>query len=130
MAKLSDIVSTIIYFIDVGLRNWIGHIFFYHIVTSIDRKITGAYMDKPEGKKSQDIFYNIAFGSKPYYRHQGWLSACITTDDNFTFYAKSELNKSAPTVPEDDFVAESDASKYYLSIDPSGTLGWKTNELV
>lgn len=102
---------------------------FCHMMTSIDGKIMGNYMDTPEGQNAETIFYNIAFGKNPYYHHQGWLSGRITTDDNFTFYQKPELDENAPTVPEGDFIANADASMYYVSIDPSGKLGWKQNEL-
>lgn len=102
---------------------------FCHMMTSIDGKIMGNYMDTPEGKNAETIFYNIAFGKEPHYHHQGWLSGRITTDDNFTFYQKPELDETAPIVPDGDFIANAAASMYYVSIDPSGKLGWKQNEL-
>ena len=102
---------------------------FCHMMTSIDGKIMGTYMDIAEGKKAQDVFYDIAFGKAPYYRHQGWLSGRVTTDDNFTFYNEPELDENVPAVPEGDFITGRNASMYYVSIDPSGKLAWKSNEL-
>ena len=102
---------------------------FCHMMTSIDGKIMGSYMETPEGNSAGDVFYNLAFGKNPYYKHQGWLSGRITTDDNFTFYEKPELNEDAPTVTEGDFIARPNASMYYVSVDPSGKLGWKNSEL-
>ena len=32
-------------------------------------------------------------------------------------------------MPEGDFVAEAHASMYYVSVDPSGKLGWESNRL-
>lgn len=101
---------------------------FCHMMTSLDGKIMGSYMETPEGSAAGDVFYNIAFGKDPYYRHQGWLSGRVTTDDNFTFYEKPELNENAPTVPDGDFVAKK-ADMYYVSVDPSGKLGWKNSTL-
>lgn len=86
-------------------------------------------MNTPEGSAAGDVFYNIAFGKNPYYKHQGWLSGRITTDDNFTFYEKPQLDKNAPKVPDGDFIAMPDAQMYYVSVDPSGKLGWKSNTL-
>ncbi|MDL2264467.1 RibD family protein [Synergistaceae bacterium OttesenSCG-928-I11] len=103
---------------------------FCHMMTSIDGKIMGAYMDAPEGEVAGEVFYRLAFGDNPYYRHQGWLSGRVTTDDNFTDYAKPELDENAPPVPEGDYVARRDAAMHYVSVDPSGRLGWKSNELV
>ena len=102
---------------------------FCHMMTSIDGKIMGSYMDTHEGETAGTVFYNISFGKNPYYRHQGWLSGRVTTDDNFTFYKKPALDENAPIVPEGDFVAQPNASMYYVSVDPSGKLGWESDTL-
>lgn len=102
---------------------------FCHMMTSLDGKIMGNYMETPEGETAGDVFYRIAFGKDPYYKHQGWLSGRVTTDDNFTFYETPELDENAQTVPEGDFVAQPDADMYYVSVDPSGRLGWKSCKL-
>lgn len=102
---------------------------FCHMMTSIDGKIMGTYMDTAEGEAAGDVFYNIAFGKAPHYKHQGWLSGRITTDDNFTLYKKPLLDENVPTVPDGDFVAQPNAPMYYVSVDPSGKLGWESNTL-
>lgn len=103
---------------------------FCHMLTSLDGKITGGYMETAEGKAGGKVYDDIVFGSHPFYKHQGWLSGRVTTDDNFTFYAEPELDENAPPVPEGDFAAASRAAPYYVSVDPSGKLGWKGSELV
>lgn len=102
---------------------------FCHMMTSLDGKIMGSYMDTAEGEKAGDLFYKLAFGPEPYYEHQGWLSGRITTDDNFTFYEQPNLDETAEQVPEGDFIADADAAMYYISVDPNGKLGWKSNTL-
>lgn len=99
------------------------------MMTSIDGKIMGSYMDTPEGEIAGDVFYNLAFGKEPYYKHQGWMCGRITTDDNFTLYKIPALDENAPTVPEGDFVAKPHASMYYVSVDPSGKLAWENSEM-
>lgn len=101
---------------------------FCHMLTSLDGKIMGNYMDAPESAAAGEVFYRIAFGEAPYYRHQGWLSGRVTTDDNFTFYKKPALTEHAPAVPEGDYVAEQ-TPMYYVSVDPSGRLGWESATL-
>lgn len=101
---------------------------FCHMMTSLDGKIMGRYMDTPEGEAAGHVFYDISFGKNPYYKHQGWLSGRVTTDDNFTFYRKPALHADAPAVPEGDFVARK-ADMYYVSVDPSGKLGWESSTL-
>jgi hypothetical protein len=48
---------------------------------------------------------------------------------NITGYEKPELNENAPKVPEGDFIADSNAPMYYISIDSKGRLGWKEHFL-
>ena len=103
---------------------------FCHMLTSIDGKIMGNYMDTPESNIAGKAFYDIAFGKERYYKHQGWLSGRITTDDNFTFYKKPVLDENAPIVPEGDFIADYSEKIHYVSIDPSGKLGWERNYIV
>ena len=92
---------------------------FCHMMTSLDGKIMGSYMNTKEGENAGNVFYNISFGENPYYKHQGWLSGRVTTDDNFTFYEKPALDENAPVVPEGDFVANGNAGMYYVSVDPA-----------
>lgn len=102
---------------------------FCHMMTSLDGKIAGTFMETKEGDVAGDVFYNISFGNNSYYKHQGWLSGRVTTDDNFTFYEQPELDENAAPVEEGDFVARPDAGMYYVSVDPSGKLGWKSCDL-
>ena len=97
-------------------------------IPSLDGKIMGNYMDLPACEPAGDLFYDIAFGEDPFYRHQGWLSGRVTTDDNFTHYRAPALTPGAPTVPEGDFVAQQ-APMYYVSVDPKGKLGWESATL-
>ena len=101
---------------------------FCHMMTSLDGKIMGKFMEAPESGPSGDAFYQIAFGRNRTYRHQGWLSGRVTTDDNFTLYRKPALEGNAAPVPDGDFVAKK-AEMYYVSIDPSGQLGWESDTL-
>lgn len=101
---------------------------FCHMLTSLDGKIMGNYMDAPECGPAGEVFYDIAFGKERTYQHQGWLSGRVTTDDNFTLYRKPELDEGAAPVPEGDFAAKQ-TDMYYVSIDSSGKLGWESDTL-
>lgn len=102
---------------------------FCHMMTSLDGKIMGKYMETSAGEQAGGVFYELAFGKNAFYKHQGWLSGRITTDDNFTFYKKPELDQNAPPVPDGDFIVNNTAKMYYVSVDPSGKLGWTKNTL-
>lgn len=101
---------------------------FCHMLTSLDGKIMGNYMEAPECGPAGEAFYEIAFGQNRTYQHQGWLSGRVTTDDNFTLYRRPALDDKAPAVPDGDFVAKK-TDMYYVSIDPSGRLGWESATL-
>ena len=103
---------------------------FCHMLTSLDVKIMGNYMSTPEGDAAGSVFYDLAFGKDRYYKHQGWLSGRVTTDDNFTFYKKPDLDEDAEIVPEGDYVADFHENIHYVSIDPSGVLGWDKNYII
>lgn len=102
---------------------------FCHMLTSIDGKIMGKYMDTSEFEKTGILFDEISFGNRGKYNMQGWLSGRVTTDDNFTMYRKPKLDENAAPVPEGDFITETGKPMYYISIDPSGKLGWERNTL-
>lgn len=102
---------------------------FCHMLVSLDGRIAGTFMDTLQGIKAAGTFYDLAFGPDRYYKMQGWLSGRVTTDDNFTFYAKPDLDPDAPAVPEGDFITQTGFGMYYVSIDPRGVLGWKSWQL-
>lgn len=101
---------------------------FCHMMTSLDGKIMGPYMDTPEGSAAGDGFYNISFGKNPYYKHRGWLPGRVVAGDNFTFCEKPALEVHAPAVSEGDYIART-AKMYDVSADPSGKLGGKSDTL-
>lgn len=98
---------------------------FCHMLISLNGKIMGRYMDTPACEAAGEAFDRIAFGDAPYYHHQGWISGRVTTDDNFTLYEEPDLDETITAVPEGDYLAEGAGAPWYISIDPSGRLGWK-----
>ncbi|CAM5570987.1 hypothetical protein RLIN73S_05663 [Rhodanobacter lindaniclasticus] len=93
-----------------------------HMMTALDGKITGPYMRTKAVDGASDEYERINAS----YRPQAWLCGRVTTDDNFTHYRKPALDEDA-SAPEGDYVAVADAPMHYVSIDPSGKLGWDTN---
>lgn len=101
---------------------------FCHMLTSLDGKIMGDFMATANGSEAGEVFCDLVFSAKRFYRHQGWLSGRVTTDDNFTFFEKPALPESFAPVPAGDFVAAR-TGMYYVPINPKGRLGWKENAL-
>lgn len=93
-----------------------------HMVTALDGKITGAYMETPEAESASEEYERI----NQFYHPQAWVNGRVTIDENFTFYKEPELPDNAPAFPKEDFVAQR-AGNYIVAIDPSGQLGWEKN---
>ena len=75
--------------------------------------------------------YFLSYDDIPGRKNHGKLygnTGRVTTDDNFTFYEKPELDENIPLAEAGDYVAEK-ADMYYVSDDPSGRLGWKSADL-
>lgn len=96
-----------------------------HMMTSLNGKITGPFMKS----EAVDIAGEEYERTNELYNPQAWLCGRVTTDENFTFYRKPDLDENAPTVPEGDYVAVKGAKMHYVSVDASGKIGWTTNTL-
>ncbi|GGP10721.1 RibD family protein [Oceanobacillus neutriphilus] len=102
---------------------------FCHMITSIDGKIDGTHKQIPERGLNAKDFYHIAFGENSYYQVDAWLSGRATSEAGFTKGKTPSVDENAALVPEGDYIAETDLSKYYVSVDPSGKLGWESSNL-
>lgn len=97
-----------------------------HTHTSLDGKIHS--IDLPEFEAASLQYQELAlYPDKQVFNIQGYINGRITTDDNTTLYRKPEVNEQADIVPEGDFIADANAPMYYISLDPSGRLGWQQN---
>lgn len=96
-----------------------------HMMTALDGKITGPYMNT-QAIEAPDEEYERINSS---YRPQAWLCGRVTTDENITHYRKPDLDETAPPVPDGDYVAVKGADMHYVSVDPSGRIGWEANTL-
>lgn len=103
---------------------------FCHMTMSLNGKIVGKYHQAKNAGDAGELFYHAAFEpGGAFDPNEGWLSGRKTTDDNFTFYRKPDLDKTAARVPDGDFIVPNTNPKYYFSIDPHGRLGWESNQL-
>ncbi|MDO5532754.1 RibD family protein [Sutterella sp.] len=96
-----------------------------HMLTALDGKITGDFMNTAACGAAGEAYE----ATNDSYHPDAWLCGRVTTDENFTFYAEPELDPAAPPPPAGDFVAVGDAAMYYVSVDPKGRIGWKSDIL-
>lgn len=85
-------------------------------------------MDLREFEEASRQYQEFALNTeKQQYEIQGYLNGKMSTEDNITHYKKPELDENARLVPEGDYVADSKAPMYYLSIDARGELAFEEN---
>lgn len=95
-----------------------------HLLTSLDGKIEGPYMNSPSMKPIFEEYNNIFLS----FKCDAWLNGANTTA-RFTQDKKPPVDENAPTVPEGDFVYKDDAKMYLVSVDSRGRVAWESNEL-
>ena len=94
-----------------------------HMMTSLDGKITGPFMDTEAAGEVGEEYERI----NRFYAPQAWVNGRVTIDENFTFDATPELPTDVPCYPREDFTAQAGAESYLVAIDPHGRLGWQKN---
>lgn len=96
-----------------------------HMMTTLDGKITGPFMDTNTAELVRGEYERI----NELYKPDAWLCGRVTTDENFTFYKKPDLDETVSEVPQGDYIAKDNAEMYYVSVDASGRIGWESNTL-
>ena len=94
-----------------------------HMVTSVNSKITGEFLNTDAGKIATEEYYRI----NREYKADAYACGRITMEESFTKGYRPRLSayKDLPAIRED-FVAKKHGY-YAVAIDPHGVLGWKKN---
>lgn len=101
-----------------------------HMVMSIDGKVTGDYLYRPECEKATEIYYAINRN----YKSNGFICGRVTMESSFTNCFYPDLSKYKP-VKHDmdlkmDFILDDISDFYAVAFDPKGKLGWKSNRII
>ena len=105
-----------------------------HMVTSIDGKVAGDFLYRPECEKATDIYYEL---NREYNRNgaNGFICGRVTMESSFTGGWYPDLSKYEPikpdSVPMNFWLDEEYMSGFYaVCFDPKGKLGWKSNRII
>lgn len=97
-----------------------------HMMTSLDGKITGEYMNTEGAEYVGDKYDKLHDDFKT----KVWICGRVTFDDNFTFYEKVDLTPyQNKCIGREDYIAVKNAEKYAVAVDPHGKLAWKNNTI-
>lgn len=96
-----------------------------HMLTSLDGKIDGGFMKAPENRRVAKMYDKL----RDFYDCQAILYGSVTMAGGFAEGYALGLPVSEVEYPKEDFVGETDVNNYIVSLDPHGTLGWKSNHI-
>lgn len=97
-----------------------------HMVTSIDGKVTGDFLYRPECEKATDFYYEINRN----YKADGFICGRVTMEGSFTNGWYPDLFEYNPIESKDDFIPDNLSGFYAVSFDPKGKLGWKSGRII
>ncbi len=101
-----------------------------HMVTSLDGKVTGDFLFRPECESATEIYYDI----NRKLESNGFICGRITMEGSFTGGYYPDLSEYEP-VHHDldlkmDFMLDDMTGFYAVAFDPKGKLGWKSNRII
>ena len=97
-----------------------------HMVTSIDGKVTGEFLYRPECEKATGIYYEINRD----YKAKGFICGRVTMESSFTGGWYPDLTRYEPIDNKNDFIPDNLSGFYAVSFDPKGKLGWKNSKII
>ncbi len=93
-----------------------------HMLMSIDGKVTGDYLSKPESNYACEQYYRL----NREYQAKAFACGRVTMESSFTNSWYPDLSKfQGLKVPRTDYIACDNATLYAVSFDRKGKLGWK-----
>jgi len=95
-----------------------------HMGSTVDGRIIGEHWGENSEKYGE--LYEKCHDS---FESQAWMVGRITMEKDFTEGLQPEPVKSKHPVPRTHFVGDPEASSFAVAVDPSGKLGWDSNEI-
>lgn len=100
------------------------------MTTSIDAKVTGDFLFRPECARATEIYYDINRKLKC----NGYICGRVTMEGSFTGGYYPDLSEYAPVRHDHgfkmDFMLDDMTGFYAVAFDPKGRLGWKSNRII
>lgn len=96
-----------------------------HMVTSIDGKVTGEFLNEKASIKTIEKYYEINRN----YKADGFACGRETMEGSFTNYHKVDVSMFKEDVEYTDFIAKNDFKYYAVSFDRFGKVGWISDHI-
>lgn len=97
-----------------------------HMLMSVDGKVTGNFLYRPECEAATEEYYRI----NREFKADGFICGRITMEGSFTGGYYPDLTQYKPVNSKEDYFAGEKNGFYAIAFDPSGRLGWKSSVIV
>lgn len=100
-----------------------------HMVTSIDGKVTGDFLSKPESLNAVEVYYDI----NRKFKSNGFICGRVTMETSFTngwYPDLSQYGTACGMLLKEDYIPSNLSGFYAVAFDTNGKLGWKTNRII
>ena len=97
-----------------------------HMTMSIDGKVTGDFLSKPECGSATESYYQINRD----YHADAFACGRVTMEESFTHGYQPDLSEFANSnVQREDYIADKNAGFFAIAFDRHGRLGWQTAKI-
>lgn len=97
-----------------------------HMTMSIDGKVTGDFLFKPECESATESYYQINRD----YHADAFACGRVTMEESFTHGYQPDLSGFADVVIQrEDYIADKNAGFFAVAFDRHGRLGWQTAKI-
>lgn len=100
-----------------------------HMTTSLDGKVTGRFLSRPDHAGASDVYYEI----NRRYKADAYACGRVTMEGSFTSGWYPDLNAYSPASDwrwKMDHIPEELTGFYAVAFDPHGHLGWQSNRVL
>ncbi len=97
-----------------------------HMVMSIDGKVTGDFLFRPECAGAAEVYYEINRKRKA----NGFICGRVTMEGSFTGGNVPDLSAYEPIHSKEDVLPDTFSGFYAVAFDPRGKLGWSSNRII
>ncbi len=97
------------------------------MVISIDGKVTGDFLSRPDCEMPTEIYYQI---NRDYHAN-AFACGRVTMEESFTHGYQPDLSNFADvSIQREDHIADKNAAFFAVAFDRYGKLGWTTSKIV
>ena len=97
-----------------------------HMTTSIDGKVTGEFLSRPNHGGASELYYQINRD----YKADAYACGRVTMEGSFTGGWYPDLSGFEPVYSPIDYLVDELTGFYAVAFDPHGRLGWKSNRII